>query len=79
MSLEHSPVREAKNGVGRMLISDLEAAQLLGCSRATIWRRVADGGLPRPVKIGGISRFVLSEIMDRIEAAKAARDETEAT
>ena len=80
MSLEHSPAREAKNGhtghFERVLISDLEAAELLGCSRATIWRRVADGGLPRPVKFGGLSRFVLSEIMDRVEAAKAARIET---
>ncbi len=82
MILEHSPAREAKNGhtgnIGRMLISDVETANLLGCSRATVWRRVADGGLPRPLKIGGLSRFVLSEIMDRVEAAKAARNETEA-
>lgn len=81
MSLEHSPVREAGNrsgNIGRMLVSDVETAALLGCSRATIWRRVADGTLPRPVKIGGLSRFVLSEIMDRVEAAKAARNETAA-
>ncbi len=82
MSLEHSPARKTKAGntgnIGRLLISDVETAGLLGCSRATIWRRVADGGLPQPLKIGGLSRFVLSEIMDCIEAAKAARDETEA-
>ena len=47
MSLEHSPVREAGNrsgNIGRMLISDLELAEILGCSRATIWRRVAGLG-----------------------------------
>ena len=77
MSLEHSPTREKNAGrvdkIARVLISDVEAATLLGCSRTTIWRRVADGGLPKPVKIGGMSRFILAEIMDRVEAAKAAR------
>ena len=38
MSLEHSPAREAKNGhtgnIGRMLISDVETARLLGCWRS---------------------------------------------
>jgi predicted DNA-binding transcriptional regulator AlpA len=78
MSLEHSPAREAKSGhtgnIGRMLISDLEMADMFGCSRATIWRRVADNTLDAPVKIGGLSRFLLSEALARVEAAKATRD-----
>ena len=78
MSLEHSPAREAANGhtgnIGRMLISDQEAAEILGCSRTTIWRRVADGALPQPIKIGGLSRFVLEEVNACVEAAMAARD-----
>jgi predicted DNA-binding transcriptional regulator AlpA len=82
MSLEHSPAREDKNGhtgnIGRMLISDLETAKLLGCSRATVWRRVADGSLPQPVKFGGLSRFVLSEVRSRIADAMAIRDGEEA-
>jgi predicted DNA-binding transcriptional regulator AlpA len=77
MSLEFSPIREGARGslgsVGRMLISDIEVAALLSCSRATVWRRVADGTLPAPLKFGGLSRFVLSEISARIESAKAAR------
>lgn len=81
MSLEHSAAREAKNSragnIGRMLISDSELADMLGISRTSVWRRVADGGLPAPVKIGGLSRFVLVEVFDRIEAAKEARDETD--
>jgi len=79
MSLEHSPARKAKSGltgnIGRMLISDLELAEILGCSRATIWRRVKDGALPSPIKLGGLSRFVLSEQIGAVEAAMAARDE----
>ena len=78
MSLEHSPTREKNAGrvsdIAPILISDLETARLLGCSRATIWRRIADGTLPKPVKIGGISRLVLAEVNAYVESAMAARD-----
>ena len=76
MSLEHSPTRET-NAVGkiaRVLISDVEAAAILGCSRTTVWRRVKDHTLPQPVKFGSLSRFVLSEIGDCVESAMAARN-----
>lgn len=49
------------------LIRDAEVAALLGCSKATFWRRIADGTLPPPIKIGGMSRWWLSEIIERIE------------
>ena len=55
------------------LIRDGDAAIMLGCSKATFWRRVADGTIPRPVKIGGMSRWPHSEIMEVIEIAKAER------
>lgn len=55
------------------LIRDSDAAVLLGCSKATFWRRVSDGTIPRPVKIGGMSRWPQSEIVAVIEAAKARR------
>lgn len=55
------------------LIRDGDAAALLGCSKATFWRRVADGTIPRPVKIGGMSRWPQSEILEVIEIAKAKR------
>ena len=79
MSLEHSPTRKKNGGrisnIAPVLISDVETAKLLGCSRTTVWRRVKDRTLPQPVKFGSLSRFVLSEISARVEAAKAARDE----
>lgn len=62
MSLEHS------------LLRDKEACKTLGCSRATLWRRVQDGTLPRPIKIGHMSRFIASEIFEAIEKAKNQRD-----
>ena len=75
MSLEHSPARDRKGGrIGPVLISDVELAEILGCSRTTVWRRVADGTLPKPVKLGGLSRFVLSEQIGVVEAAMAARN-----
>ncbi len=74
MSPEHSPARETNTGVARVLVSDAEAAAMLGCSRTTIWRRVHDGTLPKPLKLGGLTRFVLSEINATVEAAMAARN-----
>ena len=62
MSLEHS------------LLRDREAATLLGISRSTLWRRVKDGTFPKPVKIGHVSRFVASELLETVELAKAERN-----
>jgi predicted DNA-binding transcriptional regulator AlpA len=58
------------------LIRDTRAATLLGCSKATFWRRVADGTIPKPVKIGGTSRWPLGEIIEVIEAAKGQRGQS---
>lgn len=55
------------------LLRDSDAAKMLCCSKATLWRRVADGTIPKPVKIGGMSRWPQSEIVAVIEAAKAQR------
>ena len=78
MSLEHPPARDKGTGrvsdIAPVLISDLELARLLGCGRTTVWRRVADGTLPKPVKFGSLTRFVLSEINAVVESAMAARD-----
>lgn len=79
MSIEHSPAREgARTGTDNLspaLITDIEVGVLFGCSRATVWRRVADGTLPKPVRIGGMTRFIVVEIEAVLDRAKAARDE----
>jgi len=59
---DHDPLLKAREG-----------AALLGCSEPTFWRRVADGTLPQPIRIGGMSRWPRSEILSVINAAKAAR------
>ncbi|WP_323786419.1 helix-turn-helix transcriptional regulator [Thalassovita sp.] len=56
------------------LIRDRDAAGMLGCSKATFWRRVADGTIPKPVKIGGMSRWPQSEITEVIERVKSERE-----
>jgi predicted DNA-binding transcriptional regulator AlpA len=48
------------------------------CSKATVWRRVADGTLPKPAKIGGLTVWVEDEIDAAIESALAERDEAAA-
>ena len=56
------------------LLTDIELAALLGCARSTIWKWVADGVLPKPLKIGGMSRWKLSEAYDVIKRAEAERE-----
>ncbi len=56
------------------LLRDREGAAALGCSVPTFWRYVAQGIVKRPIKIGGISRWPLSEIQAVIDRAKAQRE-----
>ena len=55
------------------LLTAREGACLLQISIPTFWRWVANGTLPKPVKLGGMSRWPQSEILAVIETAKAAR------
>jgi len=57
------------------LLTDRCLAALLNCGRATVWRRVAAGDLPKPFKIGGMTRWDRREVEAMLERAKAARDE----
>jgi predicted DNA-binding transcriptional regulator AlpA len=55
------------------LLTVRESARVLQISVPTFWRRVADGTVPKPLKLGGLSRWPESEILAVIEQAKAAR------
>ena len=50
-----------------------EVAELLGCSKSTVWRRSSDRTLPAPVKIGCTTRWLMTEIAVFIEQAKSNR------
>lgn len=56
------------------LITDIEMADLIGCARSTVWKWVSDGIIPKPLKIGGMSRWKLSEAYDVISRADAERE-----
>jgi predicted DNA-binding transcriptional regulator AlpA len=56
------------------LVTAKKAASSLDISMATFWRRVADGTLPKPIKIGGLSRWIPCELAAVIERAKENRD-----
>lgn len=50
-------------------VSDRELAYILGCSRSTVWRHAANGGIPKPVRIGGLTRFNLLDVLTAIQNA----------
>lgn len=56
------------------LYSDRDAAELLGCGRSTLWRWAAEGIIPKPLKIGGMSRWKLSDLQAVIAKAEAHRE-----
>ena len=53
-------------------------AKMIDGSRATVWRRVKDHTLPQPIKVGGLTRWVVSEVHEAIEKRIAMRDQGEA-
>ncbi|AVO37927.1 helix-turn-helix transcriptional regulator [Pukyongiella litopenaei] len=53
-------------------MDDVEA--MTGKKRATIYRDIALGRFPAPVKSGGSSRWLLSELLGYIGELKAMRD-----
>ena len=55
------------------LISVKEAAKLMAISRRTLERLVSAGDLPRPLKIGGCSRFRIKDITAYIERMEVVK------
>nr|WP_254682194.1 AlpA family phage regulatory protein [Phaeobacter inhibens] len=41
--------------------------QRLNLTKSSLYRRVNDGTLPKPIKLGHLSRFLASEINDALE------------
>lgn len=52
-------------------VRDVQVAELLDVSRATVWRLVKSGDLPPPYKLRGSTRFKLCEIVEAIEKGRA--------
>lgn len=56
-----------------LFLTAREGAKILQVSIPTFYRRIADGTLPKPIKMGSLSRWAQSEINAAIEDAKAKR------
>ncbi len=52
-------------------------AQMLDISEREVYRLIAAGELPKPVKIGRLSKLPVSDVVAYIERLKIARSETE--
>lgn len=70
---DNQPSQMTGYGALDKLFTVREAAAVLSISVPTFWRRVADGTIAKPVKLGGLSRWPSSEIIDVIETAKNRR------
>ena len=55
------------------LLKVVEVARLLGVSVSTVWRHVANGSLPEPVRFGGVTRWSETELVDHLDELKADR------
>lgn len=51
-----------------------EVSERFGVAVSTVWRWADQGILPKPIKIGGQTRWVEAEILEVIKRAKADRE-----
>ncbi|MGR3717820.1 MAG: helix-turn-helix transcriptional regulator [Thermohalobaculum sp.] len=58
------------------LIEVRTVAAMIEISPSTVWRRVADGTLPKPCRIGGLTRWSRPEVEAAINAKLAERGGT---
>ena len=42
---------------GAVLITDLQVAEFLQCSRRMVWRMAARGNFPKPIHLGRLARW----------------------
>jgi predicted DNA-binding transcriptional regulator AlpA len=56
------------------ILTDRQVAARFGVNRSSVWRWVKLGILPKPIKIGGSTRWMAAEIRAVIEKGKAARN-----
>lgn len=64
---------EHENADAAMLLTSVQAATACGMSRAAWYKHLSAGKLPRPVKIGSLSRWRAEELRAWIAAGCPAR------
>ena len=55
----------------KILIPVAEAAGMLSMGKSTFWREVSKGVLPAPVKIGGLTRWRVADLVRFAQPATA--------
>jgi predicted DNA-binding transcriptional regulator AlpA len=71
--MSHPPSTANPSAFGRLL-NATEVCERLGCSQATLYRRVGVGLIPQPVRLGSSSRWIAGEIDGVVALALANRD-----
>ena len=56
----------------KLLVPAIEAAQMLSMGRSTFWNKVKLHQLPQPVKVGGLTRWRVSDLLRCVESASSA-------
>ena len=59
--------------VSPLLLKAADLGRLLGCGRSTIWAHHSSGQIPRPVRIGRITRWRRAEIEAWLDAGAPPR------
>lgn len=67
-----SPVNIDQLAADQLLTLDHAAATLV-VSRRTLYRMIASGEFPQPVRVGGSRRIVYTELVEFLERAKQRR------
>ncbi|BAP88316.1 phage transcriptional regulator, AlpA [Burkholderiales bacterium GJ-E10] len=53
----------------KILVTALEGAHMLSMGRSTFWRAVSEGLLPQPVRIGGLTRWRVVDLIRAVDPA----------
>lgn len=59
----------------KILVDAKQAAELLSMGKSTFWREVKNKNLPEPVKIGGLTRWRVTDLQ-RCVAGQASQPTT---
>jgi len=58
----------------KALLRDVEVAKILGCHKSSVWSLYNSGRLPRPLRLGGMTRWRLAEINQWVMAGCPSRE-----
>ena len=71
--MSHVEKRDIKMTNIERLLAISEVCQMLGRGRASLYRDIKSGKFPQPVRLGGSSRWPLSEVQAHIKKLIEAR------